>query len=190
MASKGPAAAGKGGASARARSATSSQARALAQCRTQLALVDVVQHGVASGLDFQAIVDRVADELLDALHTEDLAITWYDEKANLVHTLCVYEHGRRLTGILPRAPQPGGIYEEMRRTLAPCVLGTPADYARLNMKVVPGTDASLSFVAAPIVNNGRLVGDISLENFERENAYGAQDVATLKSAADALGVAL
>ncbi|HEY3459194.1 MAG TPA: hypothetical protein VGL52_00090, partial [Casimicrobiaceae bacterium] len=63
MASKGPAAAGKGGASARARSATSSQARALAQCRTQLALVDVVQHGVASGLDFQAIVDRVADVL-------------------------------------------------------------------------------------------------------------------------------
>ncbi|HET9668762.1 MAG TPA: GAF domain-containing protein [Casimicrobiaceae bacterium] len=190
MASKRPAAAGKGGTSARTKKNATGSARALEQCRTQLALVNVVQEGLASGLDFQAIVDRVADKLREALHTEDLAITWYDEKTNLVHTLCCYEHGRRLTGITPRAPQRGGIYEEMRRTLAPCVLGSPADYARLHMRVVPGTDASLSFVAAPIVNHGKLVGDISLENFEREDAYGAQDVATLKAAADALGVAL
>ncbi|HWD16737.1 MAG TPA: GAF domain-containing protein, partial [Casimicrobiaceae bacterium] len=174
MAGKRPATAGKGGVSARRTSAASSHARALEQCQTQLALVNVVQEGLASGLDFQAIVDRVAEKLREALHTDDLAITWYDEKANLVHTLCVYEHGQRLTGIAPRAPQAGGVYDEMRRTRCPCVLGTPADYARFSMKVVPGTDASLSFVAAPILNNGRLVGDISLENFERENAYGAQ----------------
>jgi GAF domain-containing protein/CheY-like chemotaxis protein len=190
MASKRPAAAGKGGTSARTKKSATGSERALEQCRTQLALVNVVQEGLASGLDFQAIVDRVADKLREALRTEDLAITWYDEKKNLVHTLCCYEHGRRLTGITPRAPQAAGIYQEMRRTLAPCVLGSPADYARFHMRVVPGTDASLSFVAAPIVNHGKLVGDISLENFERENAFGQEEVATLKAAADALGVAL
>src|SRR5690348_4880059 len=60
-------------------------ARELEQCRTQLALVNVVQHGLGSGLDFPSIVDRVADMLRVALRTQDLTITWYDEQANLVH---------------------------------------------------------------------------------------------------------
>ena len=164
--------------------------RELEQCKTQLALVEVVQRGLASGLDFQSIVDRVADRLREVLHTQDIVITWYDEQANLVHTLCCYEHGRRLPASEPYEPGAAGLFEEMRATLAPCVLCTPADYARLGAGTAPGTDASCSCAYVPIVNAGRLIGGIGLENYERENAFGPEEVATLQAAADALGVVL
>ncbi len=44
-------------------------------------------------------------------HTGDMMITWYEEKANLVHYLYDYEHGQRLS-ILPRPPQKGGFLKE------------------------------------------------------------------------------
>jgi GAF domain-containing protein len=161
----------------------------LAQRETELALINSIQGGLAARLDFQAIVDRVGDKLRVVFRTPDLSITWLDEKTNLIHVLYVYEHGQRLR-VAPLSPTPGGIYETMRRTLAPLVLGRAADYARFNMKVVPGTDQSRSMICVPVLSGGKLVGDISIENYERENAFGPSDVQVLTSVAASLGVAL
>jgi len=46
-------------------------------------------------LDFEAIIDLVGDKLREVLHNEDIGITWFDEKANLVHYMYAYEHGKR-----------------------------------------------------------------------------------------------
>jgi GAF domain-containing protein/DNA-binding response OmpR family regulator len=156
---------------------------------TELALIDAVQRGLAAKLDFQAIVDLVGDKLRDVFRTPDLGISWFDEAANLARYLYVYEHGRRIAAS-PTTPVRGGLYEFMARTRTACVLGTPADYARFNMKVMPGTDQSRSMICVPILIADRLVGDISIENFEREYAFGPSDVQLLTSVAASLGVAL
>ena len=164
---------------------------ALAQRETELSLVKAVQEGVAAKLDFQSIVDRVGDRLRYLFRTDDLAISWFDEKANLIHILYAYEHGRRLTNMPTSAPRAGGMYEKMRKTRSAIVLGTQADYVRFgNMVPVPGTDMSKSMIAVPIFAGDRLLGDISIENFERENAFGAMDVQVLTTVATSLAAAL
>src|SRR5204862_3384303 len=80
------------------------------QRNAELAIINSIQQGLAAELDFQAIVDLVGDKLRGVFNTPDLGISWYEEKANLVHYLYTYEHSKRLYHT-PRPPNPGGIYE-------------------------------------------------------------------------------
>jgi hypothetical protein len=67
----------------------------LEQRNAELAIINSIQQGLAAELDFQAIVDLVGDKLREVFNTPDLGIRWYDQKANLVHYLYEYEHGKR-----------------------------------------------------------------------------------------------
>ena len=102
----------------------------------QLTIINSIQQGLASRLDFQAIVDLVGDKLRDVFKTNDLGVRWYDEKANLAHILYALEHGKRLS-LPPGAPAKGGLFEKLKKARRPIVLntadqqGTPA----------PGTEA-------------------------------------------------
>jgi len=156
----------------------------------ELQIINSIQQGLAAELDFQAIVDLVGDKLREVFHTPDLSITWYDEKSNIVHYLYMFEHGKRINEILPTPPNPGGIYETEIKTRKPLVLNTVADFAKLNIKVVPGTDQSKSMVSVPIISSDRFLGDIGMENFERENAYGESELRLLTTIAASLGTAL
>jgi GAF domain-containing protein/DNA-binding response OmpR family regulator len=167
---------------------TPSTRELLALRDAELALVSAIQRGVVTKLGFQEIVDIVGDKLRELFSAPDLAISWFDERANLVHMLYVYEHGRRIS-VEPIVPKPGGIYETMRKTHLPVVIQSTAADPRLGA-AAPGTDMCKSLMAAPIFAGDRLLGDISIENHERENAFGLEDARLLTSVATSLGVAL
>ena len=155
----------------------------------ELQIINSIQQGLAAELDFQAIVDLVGDRLREVFTTPDLGIRWYDEKANLIHYLYTYEHGERLT-IPSQPPHPGGQFETMLKTRQPLVCSTFADYAKLDIPLLPGTDQSKSFVSVPIISSDRVLGVISIENYERENAYGESELRLLTTIAVSLGAAL
>jgi len=161
----------------------------LAQRETELALINSIQQALAARLEFQAVVDLVGDQLRALFATPDLAICWFDEAANLVRTLYVYEHGQRLRAP-PRPPTPGGVYETMRKSRVPHVFNRSRDYERYNLTPVPGTDSSRSMLSVPIVVGDRFLGDISIENFERENAFSPSDIRLVSTVAGSLGAAL
>ena len=159
------------------------------QRNAELAVINSVQQGLAAELDFQAIIDVVGDKLREVFATPELSITWYDESANLVHFMYVYEHGNRLA-VAARPPTPGGVYDVIRKTRAPFVLNNAADYARVNMVVMPGTDQSKSMLSVPIFSGDRFLGDVSTENYERENAFSESDVRLVSTVSASLGSAL
>jgi GAF domain-containing protein len=162
----------------------------LEQRNAELAIINSIQSGLASQLDFRAIVDLVGDKLREVFGGIDLGITWYDDKSNLLHYLYVYEHGKRLPGIT-RRPNPGGLFETRTLKRLPTVFRCLDDYKRGGIAgPIPGTDQSLSMVSVPIVGSDRVIGDISLENYERENAYGEADLRLLSTVAASMGVAL
>jgi GAF domain-containing protein/CheY-like chemotaxis protein len=156
----------------------------------ELQIINSIQQGLAAELDFQAIVDLVGDKLRGVFNTPDLSITWYDEKANLVNYLYTYEHGKRFI-TPPTTPRSGGIYETEIKTRQPVIFNTLADYQKLGMTApIPGTDMSLSLVSVPIISSDLFLGDISIENYERENAFGESELRLLTTIAASLGTAL
>jgi GAF domain-containing protein len=54
------------------------------QRAAELAIINGIQQGIASSLDFQSIVDLVGDKLREVLHTQTLGIRWYDAQARRV----------------------------------------------------------------------------------------------------------
>ncbi|HEU4744798.1 MAG TPA: GAF domain-containing protein, partial [Anaerolineales bacterium] len=155
----------------------------------ELQIINSIQQGLAAELDFQAIVDLVGDKLREVFQTPDLGISWYDEKANLIHYLYMVEHGTR-RAFEPYEPTPGGLFETMSKTHQPVVFNSLAEYARVNTSLWPGTDQSQSFIALPIISSDRVLGTIQLENHERENAFGESEIRLLTTIAASLGNAL
>src|ERR1043165_2956036 len=132
----------------------------------ELQIINSIQQGLAAELDFQAIVDLVGDKLRDVFNTPNLNITWYDEKANLLHYLYIYEYGKRKF-VNPQPPRAGGIFETLVKTQKPVVLNTIEELRKLNaITPLPGTAASKSSIDVPIISSDRVLGDISLEDFE------------------------
>ena len=106
-----------------------------------------------------------------------------------MHPLYAYEHGKRLS--LPPVPYKGE--SNLAKALMagkPVVLNTRADADAMDVKTTPGTDRSLSSVFVPIFVGDRLTASITLESFEREDAYGEAEVHLLSAVAASMGLAL
>ncbi len=159
------------------------------QRNSELQIINSIQQGLAAMLDFQNVIDLVGDKLREVFHTPDLGITWYDEKANLVHYLYFYDRGNRVT-FPSRPPVPGGIFETEVKTHKPVVWNTETDYIKANAETLAGSIQSKSLVSVPIISNDHVLGDISLENYERENAFGESELRLLTTIAASLGAAL
>jgi signal transduction histidine kinase/DNA-binding response OmpR family regulator len=119
------------------------------------------------------------------LETEHIEISWHEPQTGLLHRLYLFEHGRRLS-LEPTRPRPGGPFETMSRTRQPIVLNTRAQQG----SAVPGTDQCLSSVMTPIIGSDRVLAMLTLENHEREHAFGESEVRLLTTVAASMGVAL
>jgi GAF domain-containing protein/anti-sigma regulatory factor (Ser/Thr protein kinase) len=159
------------------------------QRNAELVIINSVQQGLASELNFQAIVDLVGDKLREIFNTPDLKIDWVNEEDCLVQPVYFYEHGEKLT-VPPRPLVPGGPLEWFKQTHQPIVGNTPDIYKKFGLETIPGTDTSKSGMSVPIIRNERVLGAISLENFEAENAYGENEVRFLTTIAASLASAL
>ena len=155
----------------------------------ELQIINSIQQGLAAELDFQAIVDLVGDKLRDVFHTSNLTISWYDERTGLLHYLFCCEHGERIF-ISPRPPTPGGLFESMSGTREPAIAGTAADYPKLGLALIEGTDQSKSLIGVPVISSDRVLGIIVMEDYECENAYGESEVRLLTTLAASLGTAI
>ncbi len=156
------------------------------QRNSELAVINSIQQGLAAKLDFQGIVDLVGDNLRQVFQSRDLSISWYDEKNDLVNYLYIYEHGERIT-VPPTTPRPDGVI----RTRKPLVVwNTEAEGDALAGLAMPGTDSSKSGITIPVISGDRMLGGITIENFERENAFGDPEIRLLTTIAGSLGAAL
>ena len=59
------------------------------------------------------------------------------------------------------------------------LINSRAEQAALGITAVPGTDQSRSIVSVPMMAGERIFGAVTLENHERDNAFGPADVRLL-----------
>ena len=158
------------------------------QRNSELQIINTIQQRLASELDLHAIIELVGDKLREVFALPNLNILQYDQQTGLLNYLYVYEHGKRLT-VEPRAPTPGGIFHQVSQTRQPLIWSTPEELAAISY-TLPGTDACKSGATIPVVSNDRVLGCITLENFESEHAYQESDLRLLTTIAASLGAAM
>ena len=159
------------------------------QRAAELAVINSIQQGVSSSLEFQRIVDLVGDKLREVLHCQDISIRWWDEAAGLTRPLYVYEHGVRLH-LAAQSPKPGGITDRILRHRETFVAGTSDEQVAMGQSAYPGTDQSQSWLAVPIVGSNRVLGRIQIEDHQQQHAFGPDEVRLLQTVAASMGVAL
>ncbi|HEY2188930.1 MAG TPA: GAF domain-containing protein, partial [Caldimonas sp.] len=161
-----------------------------AQREAELAVINAIQQGISAGLDLQAIVTLVGDKVREVFATGNVNIAWWDDKTDLVQVVYRYEHGRPLPLPPPWTLERGGPVAHIVRERAPRIANTRAEQTAAGIRPAPGTDWAHSIVGVPIVGSDRVLGLISLQNHDREYAYGKDDVRLLETIAASMGVAL
>jgi len=159
---------------------------------TELAVINGIQDGMAAELNFQAIIDLVGDKLVKVFATDTLVVAWLDEIAGLVHMPYGVERGLRVRVPPMRIADvlTGRRCHGILLARQPCIWHNQDDYRAFELIVAEGTQMSRSGVAVPIFTGERMLGFISVENMDRDGAFGDSDVRLLGTIAASLGVAL
>ena len=159
------------------------------QRNAELSVINAIQRAVGSALDFQAIVDIVGDKLREVFATGNMAIRWWDEESRLDTRLYCYEHGVRLN-IPPRVVEPDGLVARYYRERKIWLLNSRAEQAAIGMTAMPGTDQARSIVSVPMMAGDRIFGMVTLEDHERDNAFGPAELRLLETITAGMAVAL
>ena len=161
------------------------------QRNAELALINGVQQGLASKLDMQAILDLVGEKIRDVFDTQVTFIALNDPKAHQF-TIPFYLHrGERVKIKGGRALEKGptGHVIRTRETLYLNHNATER-LVELGAVSVAGDDDPRSWLGVPMIAGDEVIGVISLQNLDREDAYAAADVNLLTTIASSLAVAL
>src|SRR6476469_4214343 len=158
------------------------------QRNAELALINGVQEAIAGELDSQAIYDAVGDRIQEIFDAQAVQIVTFDAPTGLSHYQYVIERGERLH-VEPRPP--AGFSAHVLETREPLLIAEhlEAEAERYGSFPVAG-ERSKSVLYVPLVRGGRATGVISLQNVDREHAFGESDQQLLETLAGSLSVAL
>ncbi len=158
------------------------------QRNAELALINSVQEAIAGELDQQAIYDAVGDRIQEIFDAQGVSIATLDEATGLVHHPYIIERGERLEAEpVPAAGFTGHVLETRNSVLI--VEDLLAEAERYGSVVDVG-EAPKSVLFVPLMTGGRATGVISLQNVDREHAFGESDRQLLETLAGSLSVAL
>nr|WP_316644572.1 GAF domain-containing protein [uncultured Roseateles sp.] len=157
----------------------------------ELAIIADVQQGLADKLEARAIYELVGEKLRGLFDSQAISIAAIDADTDQRHFAYMLERGQRhqvadapispLLWHVVRSAQPLLINEELDAGLA--ALGVPRT-------TVPGTQASKSLLRVPVLQAGRVVAVIGLDNVDRELAFSDGDLRLLSTLAGSMAVAL
>ena len=158
------------------------------QRAAELAIINGVQQGLAQQLDAQAMYELVGDKVQEIFDAQVVDISVYDEEAGLIRFPYTLERGARL----PETTIPLiGFRRHVFETAQPLLVG---DFPRQapeygNPPVIVG-EPPLSALFVPLNVGDRVEGVLSLQNLDRREAFGADDLRLLTTLGASLGVAL
>jgi signal transduction histidine kinase/CheY-like chemotaxis protein len=157
------------------------------QRAAELAIINSVQEGLASKLDFQVIIELVGNKILDIFDVQSINIARYEADQDVFSSLYTVERGIRRS-YLPMAPGP--IFRSIVNMRESFLFKTLDEFNAVNAITVPGTESSKSGIYVPLVQGRELLGVIALENVDREHAFDETDLRLLTTLANSMSVAL
>ncbi len=164
--------------------------RGLEQRTAELELINTVQQGLSAQLDMQAMYDLVGDKIRELFDAQVVGIYTYDHVSRLASMRYMIEKGQRYY-----TPEPypfTRMADHLISTARPLLINEHAGQraAEFGMAPVPGTEPVRSMLFVPLITGNHVTGAISLQNVDREHAFGDSDVRLLTTLANSLSVAL
>ncbi len=158
------------------------------QRNAELALINDVQEAIAGELELQAIYDAVGDRIRDVFDAQGVQIATLDEVTGLTHYPYIIERGVRLQA---ESVPPDGFEKHVLETREPLLVAENLDVEgeRYGSEITAG-ESPKSALFVPLIAGGKATGVISLQNIDREHAFGASDQQLLETLAGSLSVAL
>jgi signal transduction histidine kinase len=160
------------------------------QRANELTIINSVQQELAAKLDVQSIYNLVGDTFHDFFNAQVVMISTYDQQTNSVDHRYAIERGERVYS--PGTYPPGGFRSQIIRTKQPVLVNTNVaeEAARLGQPTLPGTITPKSWLGVPMVVNGRVIGILSIQNLEQENAFDESDIRFLQTFAASMSIAI
>jgi PAS domain S-box-containing protein len=158
------------------------------QRNAELALINGVQDAIAGELEPQAIYDAVGDRIRDVFDAHTMTIGTLDEATGLLEFPYIIERGERLDA----EPAPAaGFSRHVLETREALLIAEniEAEAERYGSTILAG-EWPKSALFVPLVAGRKATGVISLQNVDRERAFGESDQQLLTTLAGSLSVAL
>jgi PAS domain S-box-containing protein len=158
------------------------------QRAAELATINQLGQSLAAQLDPQGIYELVGEALRQTFDAQVVQIITYDRAADLVHYRFTIEKGERLD-VLPR--QPGGFSGHILKTRQALLINRDLERhsVELGGQVIAG-EAPKSYLGVPLIAGGEVIGVVSLQNIDREDAFSQADLSLLSTLALNMGVTL
>ncbi|HEX5038963.1 MAG TPA: GAF domain-containing protein, partial [Candidatus Limnocylindria bacterium] len=157
----------------------------------ELAIINSVQEGLAQNLDMQSMYDLVGDKIQEIFDAQVVDIGIVDPADGLIHYPYTIERGKRFEDV-PVAVE-GGPRGLVMGTRQPYLVNRDmrgdAESRGWEFNIPVGEEPK-SALWVPLVVGDEARGVISLQNLDREDAFGEQDVRLLSTLAASLSVAL
>ncbi len=156
----------------------------------ELAVINSVQQGLASKLEFQAIIDLVGEHITEIFDAQATLVSLYDPKTEEIDHRYLMERGERLH--LDRPVPIDRFRRRVVETRQPWLINQ--DYHRIAIEmgeepILEGEEPkSLLFV--PMIAGDAVTGVISLQNLDVENAFTEADARLLQTLANAMSITL
>jgi signal transduction histidine kinase len=162
----------------------------LAQREAELAILNSVQNGLAAHLEVQAIYDMVGDGIRDLFDSQVVMISTYDPATQTVEHRYAIERGQRVHA--PGRQPAGGFRTKIVESRRPLLVNSDVaeQAARLGQPTLPGTITPKSWLGVPMLVDDHVIGILSLQDVDKENAFTGSHVRLLETVAASMGVAL
>jgi signal transduction histidine kinase/CheY-like chemotaxis protein len=161
------------------------------QRATELQIINNIGQTLSEGLDLQSTLERVGDRLRDVLKPERIGITVFDEKIEHIFAHYGYRNGKRDSGETLSLSQ---IRASMRLSARgggrSWVVNRNAEKSWRIFGGVNEDEIPKSFAKLPLHAGGKVVGGITLADYEKEDAFADISISMLETIASNIGTAV
>ncbi len=161
----------------------------LNQRSEELAIINSVQEGLAKKMDMQAIYDLVGDRIRDTLDAQAVIIATFNHETDMEYFGYVIEKGERFH-LKPRSLDK--LRQSLIDTRQKILINENFEeaYRQFGMRVLPGSEFPKSALYVPLIIGDKVTGYVSLQNVDKEKAFGESDVRLLETLANSMSTAL
>ena len=161
----------------------------LEQHNAELEIINSIQQGLASKLDFASIIDLVGEQVRTTTKAQSIFIALYDKSSGLVSWPYWVTNDERV----PNSIQPlkKTITRRVLFAKAPLNLGTEQEILAHDAIAPEGyATVGKSFLGVPFSVGNAMLGALSIHALEQEHAFAESDERLLQTIANAMSVAL